>query len=75
MIPRIVIGLIAASLLAVSATGRSQIVGDLLPLTNSSGERCFEDEICPSPWIQYEWTDPWSNPETHVTHRSWSNGS
>ena len=65
MIPRIVIGLIAASLLAVSATGRSQIVGDLLPLTNSSGERCFEDEICPSPWIQYEWTDPWSNPETH----------
>ena len=31
MIPRIVIGLIAASLLAVSATGRSQIVGDLAP--------------------------------------------
>ena len=65
MIPRIVIGLIAVSLLTVSAPGRSQIVGDLLPLTNSSGEKCFEDEICPSSWIQYEWTDPWINPETH----------
>ena len=56
MIPRIVIGLIAVSLLVVSAPRRSQIGGDVLPLTNSSGERCFEDEICPSPWIQYERT-------------------
>ena len=66
MISRIVIGLISVSLLAVSAPGRSQIVGDLLPLTKSSGERCFEDEICPSPWIQYERTTnfPGQEPET-----------
>ena len=33
-----------------------RIVGDVLPLTTSSGERCFADEICPSGWIQYEMT-------------------
>ena len=43
-----------------------QDVGNVLPLTRSSGERCFEDEICPSPWIQYERTTnfPGQEPET-----------
>ena len=50
-----------------AALGGPRIVGDVLPLTKSSGERCTEDEICPSPWIQYERTTnfPGQGPETH----------
>ena len=49
-----------------AALSGPRIVGEVLPLTRSSGERCFEDEICPSPWIQYERTAnfPGRGPET-----------
>ena len=49
-----------------AALSGPRVVGNVLPLTRSSGERCFEDEICPSPWIQYERTTnfPGQEPET-----------
>ena len=47
------------------------IVDHVLPLTKSSGERCFEDEICPSPWIQYERTTNFPGQESE-TQDAWS---